>query len=338
MSTSFDIAIDALIVAIETQHIYLSKKTWTRKIVILTDGESPIELDEWENTAQAVNDRNIILTIMYVSIAPPHPRPGAHPTPVGSTLTKIQIGFSMRSRINPKLRYLFYHDLHDPLTPELQRENEKFYNMFASKLANGIVGTCEFALEDISRPDIKQTKSALMGTTLRIGDVQGKPTESMEIQVKLSKCTAITRPKSWKRVMLRKKDKDKDGEEGSGDVEESMDEDEGDTYVELKKRSEYYRDSDRSDDDDEEENQMRVKEEKAGYDDARVDRDEQVTLDDDRRVEREELIKGFKYGSTYTPCPDGQFDRLKTKKGIDICGFFKSKNVRACRVFSLGCR
>jgi len=60
-----DAAIDALIVAIETQHIYLaSKRTWTRKIVILTDGESPIELDEWENTAQAVNDRNITLSIM----------------------------------------------------------------------------------------------------------------------------------------------------------------------------------------------------------------------------------------------------------------------------------
>jgi ATP-dependent DNA helicase 2 subunit 2 len=63
-----------MIVAIETQHIYLSsKRTWTRKIVILTDGECPIELDEWENTAQAVNDRNIILTIVYVSIVSPHP-------------------------------------------------------------------------------------------------------------------------------------------------------------------------------------------------------------------------------------------------------------------------
>jgi ATP-dependent DNA helicase 2 subunit 2 len=212
--------------------------------------------------------------------------------------------------------------------------------MFASKLANGIVGTCEFALQDISRPDIKTTKSALMGTTLRIGDVQNKPTESMEIQVKLSKCTAVARPKSWKRVMLRKKDKDKDkdkdGEGGSDeiedDAEEPMDVDEGDIYAELKTRSEYYRDSDKSDDDDDEESQVRVKEEKTGYDDG------QATLEDDRRVEREELIKGFKYGSTYTPCPDGQFDRLKAKKGIDICGFFKSKNVRASGVLALDCR
>jgi len=220
--------------------------------------------------------------------------------------------------------------------------------MFASKLANGIVGTCEFALQDISRPDIKTTKSALMGTTLRVGDVQNKPTESMEIQVKLSKCTAITRPKNWKRVMLREKDKDKDkdkdeergSDETEDDSEEPMDVDEGDTYVELKKRSEYYRDSDKSgdDDDDDEEGKVRVKEEKSGYDDAQVKRDEQVKLEDDRRVEREELIKGFKYGSTYTPCPDGQFDRLKTKKGIDICGFFKSKNVRVPRVFPLNSR
>ena len=217
--------------------------------------------------------------------------------------------------------------------------------MFASKLANGIVGTCEFALEDISRPDIKITRSALMGTTLRIGDAHNKPTESVEIQVKLSKCTAITRPKSWKRVMLRRKDKDKgkdnDAEEGSDETEDDAEEPtevtEGDTYVELKKRSEYYRDSDKSDEGDEEEDQARVKEEKTDYDEAGVKGDEQPAAEDDRRVDREELIKGFKYGSTYTPCPDGQFDRLMTKKGIDICGFFKSRNVRTPRALALGC-
>ena len=214
--------------------------------------------------------------------------------------------------------------------------------MFASKLTNGIVGTCELAFRDISRPDIKTTKSALMGTTLRIGDVQNKPTESIEIQVKLSKCTAIAGPKSWKRVMLRKKDKkDKNGEGDSDETEEDAEEftgAEGDTYIELKRRAEYYRDSDKSDDDDDEESPVRVKEEKTNYDDTRVERDEQVTVEDDRRVEREELIKGFKYGSTYTPCPDGQFDRLETKKGIDICGFFKSRNVRASLVLALRCR
>ena len=180
-----------------------------------------------------------------------------------------------------------------------------------------------------------------MGTTLRIGDVQNKPTESMEIQIKLSKCTAIARPKSWKRVMLRKKDKrDKRGEEDSDDAEADaeMDVEEGDTYVELKKLTEYYRDSEKSDEDDDEERQARVKEEDTDHDDTRVERDKQATAEDDRRAEREELIKGFKYGSTYTPCPDGQFDRLMTKKGIDICGFFKSRNVRASWILAVRCQ
>ena len=206
-------------------------------------------------------------------------------------------------------------------------------------MANRIVGTCELALQDISRPDLKTTKSALMGTTLRIGDVQNKHRESMEIQIKLSKCTAIARSKNWKRVMLRKKDKrDKRGEEDSDDaeVDAEMDVEEGETYVELKKRTEYYRDSEKSDEDDDEERQARVKEEET--DDARVERDKQVTAEDDRRTEREELIKGFKYGSTYTPCPDGQFDRLTTKKGIDICGFFKSRHVRASCVLAVRCQ
>ena len=45
-------------------------------------------------------------------------------------------------------------------------------------------------------------------------------------------------------------------------------------------------------------------------------------------IEKEELVRGFKYGSSYAPCPDGQFPRLATRKGIDICGFFVSKSFR----------
>lgn len=61
-----------------------------------------------------------------------------------------------------------------------------------------------------------------------------------------------------------------------------------------------------------------------------VDEGKSVAEEETRseKVEKEQLIKGFKYGSTYVPCPDGQFERLNTKKGIEICGFFLKKNVR----------
>ena len=59
------IAIDALIVGAHTQQQYLAKKkTWTRKMVLLTDGDSPMELEDWELTAKKLNEYNVHLTIM----------------------------------------------------------------------------------------------------------------------------------------------------------------------------------------------------------------------------------------------------------------------------------
>jgi ATP-dependent DNA helicase 2 subunit 2 len=42
-----------------------SKKTWTRRMVLVTDGRSPIELDEWESTPRTINERNVNFTIVY---------------------------------------------------------------------------------------------------------------------------------------------------------------------------------------------------------------------------------------------------------------------------------
>lgn len=65
LNLSFSSAIDALIVGIETQDIYLEKKrTWTRKIVIVTDGQSPIEIEDWEATVKKMNALDISLTVM----------------------------------------------------------------------------------------------------------------------------------------------------------------------------------------------------------------------------------------------------------------------------------
>ena len=64
----FVLAIDALIVGIETQARYLAKKsTWTRKIVLVTDGENPIEIEDWEITVNKMSSLNIGLTIVYVA-------------------------------------------------------------------------------------------------------------------------------------------------------------------------------------------------------------------------------------------------------------------------------
>ena len=58
---------DALIVAVQMQdEVLQSKKTWTRKITIVTDGESPMELEDWEATVQKINELEVRLAVVYV--------------------------------------------------------------------------------------------------------------------------------------------------------------------------------------------------------------------------------------------------------------------------------
>ena len=64
-------AIDGIIAAIDAQAVYLkSKPSWTRKMVLVTDGQSPLELDSWEMTADKIKELNIQLSILYVPTLP----------------------------------------------------------------------------------------------------------------------------------------------------------------------------------------------------------------------------------------------------------------------------
>ncbi|KAF8640795.1 hypothetical protein AX17_000444 [Amanita inopinata Kibby_2008] len=284
--------IDALIVGIETQAEYLvKKKTWTRKIVLITDGETPMEVEDWEAVSKKMNALDISLTIVGVDFDDSE------------------------------------YPYEEPNKPNIKRANEQFYTMFASSLKNGVVGTCAHALQEIMRPDIHLIKSALMGTVLRVGDTDTRPSEAIEIDVKTSKCTAIQRSKNWKKFALRKSDTDVEVDEGDKKVE----------YAQLKMRTEYYVDRSGDHTSDEDDDTMLVDKEDLlhGSNVGSQQRDKQKAKEEHlEKVEKEELIRGFKYGTTYVPCPDGQYPKLPTRKGIDICGFFPAKNFR--RELSMG--
>ncbi|KAJ7071583.1 SPOC domain-like protein [Mycena amicta] len=334
-------SLDALIVAMETQEDHLaSKKTWTRKMVLVTDGDSPIEIDgQLKQTVKKMNAYGISLTI------------------VGIDFDSDDENFLYKEEGKSRIK----------------SENEAFYRELAEKLDDGIVGTCAYALREIARPDIKITKSVLMGATLRLGDVESRPEEALEINIKTSKCTAQSRPKSWKKFALREpltdeqkaalakkklamKQKQKVKMEDDDSVTESDNDDEEPAkmvvddddepaadgappkkakFIQLKMRTEYYVDR-RDHNSDDEETDVK-KEEKEPVVEEDDDDDDQVGTkipDYLEQVDKEQLIRGFKYGTTYVPCPDGQFERLPTKKGIDICGFFPAKNFR--RELSMG--
>lgn len=256
-----------------------------------------------------------------------------------SILTMTKSLFTRKT--NPPLKYVPPPTSAPPIDPSssLQLANEKFYQTLTSALPNAVLGTLSAALTSLAYPSIKTTKSVLMGTILRIGDVEGRPEEAAEILVKTSKCTALARPKGWKKFAKRGvSDEDEDGGigmdvDGEGEGEAKV------AYAQLTMRTEYFVDRTEHEDADEEDaeevtsrkNKGKNKSKDAMDVDADNDEDQAESQPKDEnteKVEKEQLVRGFKYGSTYVPCPDGQFPKLPTKKGIDICGFFPSKNVR----------
>ncbi|KAI0063150.1 SPOC domain-like protein [Artomyces pyxidatus] len=267
--------IDAIIVGVETQDKYLaSKKTWTRKMVLLTDGENPMEVEDWEATVKKMRSLDIQLTI------------------VGVDFDDAEYGFVEENKSH------------------IKRENETFYTEFTEALEGSVLGTLAFALEEVTKPDVKHTRSTLMATVLRLGDPDNNPLEAIEIIVKASKCTALARPKGWKRFAKRAEAP----EDAMAIDEEEVDADDVkmNVFSQLKMRTEYFIDP--------------AEDEDGAKDTGKMSVDgEEKEL---QKVEKEQLVKGFKYGSSYAPCPDGQFERLTTTKGIEIGGFFDANGFR----------
>lgn len=166
-------------------------------------------------------------------------------------------------------------------------------------------------------------RSALMATTLRLGDPDRDPTQAIEIMVKASKATALQRPATMKKFALRTSN----AEEMEVDEAEE-DPDKPSVFSQLKMRTEYYVDRNPRAEDEDGDVKMEKEDDDAllleGEDTQAKKGEKEETLE---KVDKDELIRGFKYGTTYAPCPDGQFPRLQTTKGITICGFFPKENV-----------
>ena len=186
------------------------------------------------------------------------------------------------------------------------------------------MGTLSFALEEVRKPEVKETRSSLMANILRLGDPENNPIEALEIVVKTSKATALARPQSWKRFAPREsKPADEMDVDEAPTRDRDWDRDESarkTVWAQLRMRTEFHVEHD------EQGNENNVNEDDMDVDDVKKS---------GAKVEKEQLIRGFKYGSSYVPCPDGQFAKLNTHMGISICGFFSADNVSSPSLFIL---
>lgn len=140
---------------------------------------------------------------------------------------------------------------------------------------------------------------------------------------KVSKATAIMRPKSWKKFAIREK-KPSNSEDVDMEPAEEQEEESGHVdYVPLVMRTQYIIDhSKESEDKDAKLPGAEAEDSETEDEDAVAAKKEQTQV-----IEKEELVRGYKYGSSFVPTPE-QFARLPTRKGIDICGFFHKRQFR----------
>lgn len=196
-------------------------------------------------------------------------------------------------------------------------------------MEKGHVGNLEAAIDEVSTPESKMTKSAMLISTLRIGDVTANPDEAVEIDIRVSKATSTARPKSWKKFAVRVKESPEQDEDEEVDETEyyGQGDDRQMAYIQLANKTRYIVDPNPEDDQEEDGDDVKMKTEDDNDDvSTLLNRAPAPGKQVPFKVEKEETVRGYKYGTTYVPAAE-EFRKLPTVKGFDICGFFPAKNV-----------
>jgi len=188
-----------------------------------------------------------------------------------------------------------------------------------SKVGTALVGTMDYALQECARPDVKTTKSVLLSTVLRFGNVEDETLrdEAISLAVRTSKATAITRPPAMKRFVRKEREPNRMDWEGDGAMRALED------FAPVNRRTDYYIEKRSENGEVKAEPDIKVEE----IDESDLQLAPRNLLDDFERVEPEELVRAYKYGATYVPFEEGTFLKLETKKGLDICGFMPASKV-----------
>ncbi|KAL2022329.1 hypothetical protein VTK56DRAFT_5727 [Thermocarpiscus australiensis] len=115
-------AISAIVVALSMIEVYTKKLKYNRKIILVTNGESPIEDDSSEDVAKKLNENNIELLVIGVDFDDP------------------EYGFKEEDKSSTKA------------------ENEKILRKLIDQCKNGVFGTMAQAVEELAIPRIKPAR------------------------------------------------------------------------------------------------------------------------------------------------------------------------------------
>ncbi|RSL41737.1 hypothetical protein CEP53_012583 [Fusarium sp. AF-6] len=160
-------AISAIVVAVDMMDTFTKKLKWNRKIILITDGQGPMDADDLSDISKKMNDSNIQLTVLGVDFDNP------------------DYGFKEEDKPNTK------------------EENEKALKSLVDECENGVFATIAEAIDELDTPRIKTVKPyKTYDGTLTLGDPDRFPS-AMKINVERYFKTHLARPLTASTVVVK---------------------------------------------------------------------------------------------------------------------------------------
>ncbi|CAG8571194.1 4356_t:CDS:10 [Cetraspora pellucida] len=152
-------AFDALIVALGMIDLHCRKLKYTKRIYLLTDGESPINSSDLDAVLHQINDSNVELNILGIGFDDP------------------EAGFFEENK------------------SEVKRQSESFFNKIVSKCQKATIFSMEETLKQLSKPHIRTVRPVpIFKGALTLNDAKVSSQTSLTINVEMYSRTTKVRP------------------------------------------------------------------------------------------------------------------------------------------------
>ncbi|OCF38430.1 hypothetical protein I317_07796 [Kwoniella heveanensis CBS 569] len=329
--------ISALMVALDMVHTHKHTKSWALEVVLITDGESAFRQDEYEDAMDRFDDLGVRLSVVGIDFQPLSEQ-------VDKTKTR-------NKRLSEKFWRTFVSMLHERISKTTESEE-----MLPS------YETFDEALLDARLPRAAIVNGTVSGIDLHIGSSEIDAEQAITIPIKYSKATMKARPptlsKAWKPAMdLQAPTKgfqasQSQGGQGSSSqlmsslINQSQSQNArgeppnpGDLAAmisaEVKHHSTYV--------------VKKVEPPTPGatqsasqalgsqglvgdyldqYNATQTQAGDEQEEAEEEHVDKEDLVKAWRFGSTWVPMEADTFEPLDTQKGVEILGFFPKDAIK----------